>query len=219
MNILAFDTSSPLLALALQQGDQVRVLHETAPKEQAHILLPRIDQLLSEASLRVAQLDAIAFGAGPGSFTGTRIASSVAQGMGFAAHLPVIRLSSLAVMAQAAFLAHRFRKLLLALDARMGEVYTAYYEINAKDEAVLVGKERVYPLDALPRIARCHDYYAVGDAWKINAPRLIHSLGEAPKAIHPDQPPTGEALLVLARSLFEQKKWGTASQAVPNYLR
>src|SRR5690349_9145853 len=128
--ILAFDTSTSACTVALQNGDFVSVRHQLAPKQQAQLILPMINELLSSTSLTANELDAIAYGCGPGSFTGIRIASSVAQGIGFAINKPIIPVSSLAALAQTAFLEQQWTRLLVAVDARMGKIYWANYVIN-----------------------------------------------------------------------------------------
>src|SRR5690606_29845388 len=103
MKLLAIDTSAQACSIALQIDDEVKVWHEVVPMQQAQLILPRINQLLQESNLSLNQLDAVAFGCGPGSFTGVRIATSLAQGLGYALNIPLIPISSLAGLAQAAY--------------------------------------------------------------------------------------------------------------------
>ena len=103
MKILAIDTSSNACGVALLCNNEVKALHELAPMQQTQKILPMIDALLGEAKVSLNQLDALAFGCGPGSFTGVRIAVSVMQGLGYAMNLPLIPVSSLAALAQAAY--------------------------------------------------------------------------------------------------------------------
>ena len=123
MKILAIETSSHACSVALLNEDKVKISHIISPMQQAKLILPMIDELLKSSALTLNDLDAIAYGCGPGGFTGVRIAASVAQGLGFAVKLPIIPISSLAVMAEAAFLERQWRKLLVAVDARADQIY------------------------------------------------------------------------------------------------
>ena len=143
MKILAFDTSATVCSVAIQNGEQVRFLHKIAPMQQAKLILPMIQTLLAEFSLTFEDLDAIAYGCGPGSFTGIRIANSVAQGIAFAAQKPVIQVSSLAILAEAAYLEHSCRKMLVAVDARMNQIYWASYAVGQKGYVELIGEEHL----------------------------------------------------------------------------
>ena len=120
MKILAFDTSSNACSVALLNGSAVHSSNKTLPMQQAKLILPMIHTLLDECSVGLEELDAIAFGCGPGSsFTGIRIATSVAQGLGFATQKRLISVSSLAALAQTAYLAHGKERVFVAVDARM----------------------------------------------------------------------------------------------------
>ena len=103
MKILAFDTSTSACSIALLNHEQITSFHEIAPMQHTKIILPQIKQLLLNAKLELNQLDAIAYGCGPGSFTGIRIANSIAQALAFAQDKPLIQISSLAVLAQSAY--------------------------------------------------------------------------------------------------------------------
>nr|VFJ96912.1 MAG: tRNA threonylcarbamoyl adenosine modification protein YeaZ [Candidatus Kentron sp. H]VFJ97120.1 MAG: tRNA threonylcarbamoyl adenosine modification protein YeaZ [Candidatus Kentron sp. H]VFK02851.1 MAG: tRNA threonylcarbamoyl adenosine modification protein YeaZ [Candidatus Kentron sp. H] len=141
MKILAIDTATDACSVALHLDGEYWGRHELAPRQHAEILLPRIRELLSEAGLSLNHLDALAFGRGPGAFTGVRIATSVAQGLAFGADLPVVPISSLHALAQGAWRERGERNLLAALDARMGEVYWGAYRVAAA-EALLSDPQR-----------------------------------------------------------------------------
>ena len=128
MRILAFDTSTEACTVAL--GDDAHWVERTehAGSRHSELLLPMIQALLDEGGLALAQLDGIAFGAGPGSFTGLRIACGVAQGLALGADLPVVGVTSLEALAEAAHATHGWTRLVAALDARMQEVYFAAFE-------------------------------------------------------------------------------------------
>ena len=102
-----------------------------------------VDELLKAANLKLKDLDALAFGRGPGSFTGVRIGTGIAQGLAFGADLPMLPISSLAAMAQGTHRLYGATTVLPAIDARMGEIYFAQYELNENGIMTLVGDESV----------------------------------------------------------------------------
>ena len=127
MQILALDTSTAWLSVAIYDGHSVNGLRERAGSAASERVLPLVEQLLASAQLSLSQLAGIAYGAGPGSFTGVRVACGVVQGLALGADLPVYGVSSLSAVAHGAFRAHGWRRVLACLDARMREVYLAAY--------------------------------------------------------------------------------------------
>jgi tRNA threonylcarbamoyladenosine biosynthesis protein TsaB len=127
MPILAFDASTEVCAVALGDAAGWLERREHAGQRHSELLLPMIRALLAEAGLALADLDGIAFGAGPGSFTGLRIACGVAQGLALGAQLPVVGVATLEAMAETARAKHAWTRVVAALDARMREVYLAAY--------------------------------------------------------------------------------------------
>ena len=128
--MLAFETSSREGSVALQVDGAVRQAPIATPRQQTEELLPLTAKLLNGAGLSLRDLDAIAFGRGPGSFTGLRIAAAAAQGLGMATGLPLLPVSSLAATAQGLWRTHGSSNTLVCVDARMGEVYWAAFEIR-----------------------------------------------------------------------------------------
>jgi tRNA threonylcarbamoyladenosine biosynthesis protein TsaB len=124
MKILAFDTSTEYLSIALRLEGKTLLRECVAEQKHSSLLLPMVSEVLAEAEISLSQLDCIAFGVGPGSFTGLRIACSVAQGLAFGAGIPLIGISTLQALAQAC----GARRVIAAMDARMGEIYHAAYE-------------------------------------------------------------------------------------------
>ncbi|NNJ83882.1 MAG: tRNA (adenosine(37)-N6)-threonylcarbamoyltransferase complex dimerization subunit type 1 TsaB, partial [Gammaproteobacteria bacterium] len=133
MKILAIDTATDACSVSLHMDGQYRDSHEIAPRKHAEILLPRIEALLSAAALSPRDLDALAFGRGPGAFTGVRIATGVIQGLAFGADLPVVPISSLHALAQGAWRERGEKNILAAFDARMGEVYWGAYQLDTTE--------------------------------------------------------------------------------------
>lgn len=121
--ILALDTATEACSVGLLHQGQSRVIETIAQREHTKHILPMVDQILTEAGIKLADVDALAFGRGPGSFTGVRIGAGIAQGLALGANLPVIPVSNLLAMAQAAYRKLGATNVLAAIDARMNEVY------------------------------------------------------------------------------------------------
>ncbi|MES2299051.1 MAG: tRNA (adenosine(37)-N6)-threonylcarbamoyltransferase complex dimerization subunit type 1 TsaB [Pseudomonadota bacterium] len=147
--ILAIETSSELASCALLVGDTVHARQSSGVRTHSQSILPMVQELLAEAGVRLDQCEAIAFGAGPGSFTGVRTACGIAQGLAFGAGLPVIALVTLAGMAQACRERSGATEVLAVLDARMGEVYWAQYRY-ADGWQVVVAPALCAPQDVAP---------------------------------------------------------------------
>jgi len=145
MRILAFDTSTAWMSVAVGDGAAWRCHAELAGPAASEKLLPAIDATLRAASLALSDLDAIAFGAGPGAFTGVRLACSVAQGLAFGAGVPVVAIPTLAALAQAAWRQRGATRVLACLDARMREVYVAAYERAGDGWTVVLDPDVVKP--------------------------------------------------------------------------
>lgn len=144
MKILAIDTATECCSAALLVDGQVTAREMETERGAADHILPMVDELIAEAGLRLADLDAVAFGRGPGGFTGVRLAASVVQGLAFAADLPVVPVSDLAAVAARAFdMAPDVDRVVVCNDARMKEVYWACFERGTSGAAALVGVEHV----------------------------------------------------------------------------
>ncbi len=214
MNILAFDTSSSACSIALLLNEKIIERHAITPMQQAKVILPMIHELLDSENMTLQQLNAIAFGCGPGSFTGVRIAISVAQGLAYATDKPLIPVSSLAAVAQAAFQELGWKKLLVAVDARIDEVYWASYAVDSGKLVKLIGKEAVSTPDniCLPDKG---EWYGIGNAWEVYKSKIACQ----PKQIDANRLPMASAILALARSLFLQGSVVAPRDAKPVYLR
>jgi tRNA threonylcarbamoyladenosine biosynthesis protein TsaB len=140
MKLLAIDTSTEIASIALMIDEEISCDEQDSQKTHARLLLPMIDRLMVHAGLQMNQLDGIVFGCGPGSFTGLRIACSVAKGLAYAHDLGLIPVSSLGAIAWSARKLHHDATLpvLAVLDARMHEMYWSYFA-----EATLVSEEHV----------------------------------------------------------------------------
>lgn len=131
-HILAIEAASDSFSVALHTQGQQICRTEAAPRMHSRLLYPVLNDVMSEAGLKPNQLDAVAFGKGPGSFTGLRIAASTAQGIGFACDIPLIGVSTLQAMAQQAFIEHNASNVISIMDARMNELYVGQYSVNTE---------------------------------------------------------------------------------------
>ena len=141
MKILALDTSTEACSAAVYADKQVYAQFALTPREHTRLILPMVEKVLGDADLRLQDVDAIAVGRGPGAFTGIRIGVGVAQGLAMAADKPILPVSTLAALAQQAYVQQGATQVLAALDARMQEVYWGQYSL--KDGIMqLQGKSR-----------------------------------------------------------------------------
>lgn len=154
MNIVVIDTATEACSVAVQYQDTVTGQFLACPQQQSVTILPMLAQVLEEAEFAKEHIEGIAFGRGPGSFTGVRIALGMTQGLALGLNIPVVGVSTLATLAQEAFVAQpELSDVYAAIDARMSEVYFAHYQ-QEQGVAVLVGQESVIApalvLDILP---------------------------------------------------------------------
>ncbi|MCG8670378.1 MAG: tRNA (adenosine(37)-N6)-threonylcarbamoyltransferase complex dimerization subunit type 1 TsaB [Pseudomonadales bacterium] len=145
--ILAIDTSTEACSCALGNAESSIYRYIDVPRKHAEKVLPMVDELMSEAAITRGQLNAIAFGRGPGAFTGLRIAASAVQGLAFALDVPVIPISSLQALAQRADREFgdefTFDSAIAAIDARMGEIYWGVFGLGDQGLMVPVGEEQL----------------------------------------------------------------------------
>ena len=163
MNILAIDTATDACSCALETGGTIVARHAVEPRRHSELLLPMVHSVLEEAGVELGEIDAIAFGRGPGSFTGLRIACAVAQGLGLGAGCPLVPVSTLQVVATGMRRSRGTRRVLVAFDARMGEVYWGGFEWNGAT-MVAAFEESVAPPDAV-HVPGDGPWAAAGSGW------------------------------------------------------
>lgn len=216
--LLAVETATAACSAALAIGGEVRERYALAPRQHATLILPMIESLLAEAGLRVAQLDAIAFGRGPGSFTGVRIAASIAQGVAFAVERPVVPVSTLAALALGARRETGQGAVLAALDARRDEVYWGVYIDDGAGRLCLQGDE-VVRAPAAVAVPTDGDWVAAGSGWDAYGSLLMPRLGDRVRRVLPDLEPRAADVARIALAAFAQGRTVSPEQAVPVYLR
>ena len=213
MNLLAFDTSTDTLSIAVQRGDAVWEHSGPGGAQASATLIAALFSLLEQAALNLAQLDALVFGRGPGSFTGLRTACAVAQGLAFGANagrgIPVLPIDTLTAVAEQARHQHGCTDVVAVLDARMDEVYAARYQWQ---DSVWHGVGDL-GLSAPQAVQVPPGWTVAGNAQAAYGERL------APGALHVRALPTGVALLRLAPHLLATGHAVTAAAAQPLYIR
>src|SRR3990167_5173497 len=202
MNILSFDTATDACSAALLVGDNVFSRFEIAPRQHAKLLLPMIQDLLQEAKINLSDIDVIAFGCGPGSFMGVRLATGIAQGLAFGLQIPVIPVSTLQVIAQTAYEKTRAQKIVAGWDARMHEIYWGFYVC---DDNGLMQAQQEDALCTLEKIDK-DAFSAVGSAFAGNI-------------FSDDTYPDAKAMLAIALSKYLRNEIVSPENAHPHYLR
>lgn len=224
INILALDTATESCSAALLSEGKLTTREMEFERGHAEHILPMIDAVLIEAGLRLPEMDAIAFGRGPGGFTGVRLAASIVQGLAFGANLPVVPISDLAALAQRAFdLAFAPDRVLVCSDARMQEVYWACYDRAENGFAKLVGKERVGPPDSVKLPAAwigIPDRSVAGIGRGFRAyPTLRDSVGPKVLVARDDLLPRAAEIAQLAALDVSGGRLLKPEEAIPVYLR
>ncbi len=217
--ILAVDTATENCSVALMIGDDVISRCEYAPREHTTKILPMVDTVLAEGGLKLGQLDALAFGRGPGSFTGVRIGIGIAQGLAFGADLPMLGISTLAAMAQGTYRAHQSEQVLTAIDARMGEIYWGQYQRQTDGDWRVIDSELVIRPEGLVEQFSADNgiWLTAGTGWESYAEPLAQLKVQMEKGtvLYPDS----QDMVHLAKFALARDEAVSAEHASPVYLR
>ena len=217
MKLLAVETATEACSSALYIDGEIEERFQIAPREHTNLILPMMDSLISEASITLRDLDALAFSRGPGSFTGVRIATGVIHGVALGLDLPVIPVSTLAAIAQDCFNKTEAEYCFTAMDARMNEIYWAEYKKQEDGLAVLVGEETVGPAG---RVAFSGSKgFGAGSGWKIYEAELTARLDTFVAGYDASYLPRASCIASLGVAGFTQGKAVPVEQAMPVYLR
>jgi len=217
--ILALDSSTDACSVSLLVDGECLSLFELAAKSHTQRLLPMVDEVLQQADCPLSRLDAIAFGRGPGSFTGLRICMGIVQGLAFGADLPVLPVSTLAAMALGHYRAHPTdkRPVLASLDARMDEVYWSLFK-DAEGMPAALGDEHVMKpelvVESATALLKGVPLVGIGSGWRYDAMNALQ-----PEALFIESHPKAENIVLIAERAFAQGEAVTILEAQPVYLR
>ena len=213
VKLLALDTSTESCSAALWLDGDVQADAIHAGQRHSELLLPMIDRLLRGAGMELRALDAIAFGEGPGSFTGLRIACAVAQGLAFGAAVPVVGVGTLLALAQAS----AAQEAACCLDARMRQVYFAAYRRSAQGWTC-VHAPGVFAPDAVPHLPE-GSWIGCGNGFEVYGDALRARLGPDLHAVAPVVLPHAREIAILAAAELERGGGKPAAEALPLYVR
>lgn len=218
MKILALDTTQEYCSVALATERGLVVCEALAPRSHTDVILSQIESVLLESELQLNQLDALAFGCGPGSFTGLRIAAGVVQGLALGVDLSVVPVSSLATMAQGQFRQDQSHtKICVTFDARIQEVYWGNYQLingvmqSVTDDALSAPGDLYLPPDG-------GQWLGVGVGWS-TYPEIQERLSDRLIGVIPDTAPLAQDMIPIAKWMIEHNQAVHIGQAVPVYLR
>lgn len=213
MKILAFDTSTEYCSVAVWADGEMSVRDVRAGQRHSELLLPSVGEMLAERGMGLSSLDGIAFGSGPGSFTGLRIGCAVAQGLAFGADLPVIGVCTLLALAQEA----DGERIIACLDARMGEVYHAAFEKDAAGWREISAPGLYAPQDA-PQVTG-GGWIGCGGGFIAHGAALRERYAGRLQRVIAEAFPPARAIALLAAPRFANGEGCDAAQAAPLYLR
>ena len=213
MRILALEASTEYCSVALWQDGNIASRCERVGQKHSEVLIEMLDELLRGERVRLAQVDGIAFGKGPGSFTGVRIACGVAQGLALGADLPVAGVCTLQALAQTS----GHDKVIAALDARMAEVYHAAYERRGETWVTVCEPSLRLP-QAAPQVAGS-GWFGAGSGFIAHGAALGERYAGQLAGCDAQAVPQASAIAVLAAPLFAAGQGVDAAQAMPLYLR
>ncbi|MBX9704801.1 MAG: tRNA (adenosine(37)-N6)-threonylcarbamoyltransferase complex dimerization subunit type 1 TsaB [Gammaproteobacteria bacterium] len=211
--ILALETSAAACSVALSINGVVTEQIVPTQRGQAQVLLPMIDSLLAEAQLSLADIDALALSIGPGSFTGLRVAMSVVQGLTISTDIPIIPIPSLQVLAQTAYRERGMQKVLVCVNAYMGELYWGEFALQ-QDSMIATIKEQLLKPENVALPSNLTGYSGIGSGWLLE-PISVPETFIVDTAILPH----AQDVAILAASEFSQGKVFAIDDISPVYLR
>jgi tRNA threonylcarbamoyladenosine biosynthesis protein TsaB len=218
VKLLAIETAGDACSCALLVGGDCFERHRVAPRQHAELVLSMVEELLDEARLALANLDVLAFGRGPGSFTGLRVAAGVIQGLAYGANLPVVPVSSLQALAQGARRERGSTRVLAAFDARMGEVYWGAYEDHGSGLMTACMDDMATAPEAVP-LPSGSGWLGAGEGWGAYSRVLAERIGDKLSGTEPDRLARALDVATLARAAHGRGASVSAALALPVYVR
>jgi tRNA threonylcarbamoyladenosine biosynthesis protein TsaB len=213
MRVLALETSTEYCSVALWQDGVVAERNELAGQKHSEMLMAMLDDVLKRGGVKLGQLDGIAFGMGPGSFTGVRIACGVTQGLALGANLPVAGICTLEALAEGS----GKRRVIAALDARMHEIYHAAYEKHGEVWATVSEPFLCKPDEAPP--VPGNDWFGAGSGFAVHGAALVERYAGQLQGMDTAAVPQAAAIAVLGATQFAHNLGVDAADALPLYLR
>lgn len=208
MKVLALETANEQCSVSVIDDTQELFFQlDARAKAQTQTILPMIEQGLNDLGLAVSDLTAIAFSRGPGSFSGVRINAAVTQALAWSNDLPVIPVSTLQALAQAAYRLHDLTAVTAVLDARMNEVYVASYQLDAQRIMQAVDEEQLLSYE---QGAEAVKFTVVG-----SGANLVQETASEYKNVSA----TAQDIAMIARAAAKTENWVSAELALPVYLR
>ncbi|KMK51935.1 hypothetical protein RO21_03525 [[Actinobacillus] muris] len=214
--ILALDTATEACSVALLHQGQHTFMDELSPRSHTQRILPMVDELLTQAGIDLRQVDYLAFGRGPGSFTGVRVGVGIAQGLAMGADLPVVALSNLHIMAEQAYQTLGATEVVALIDARMNEVYFTQLTKTADGWQDIIPEQVCAPEKAIAQIRQERNPTVVGTGWAAYPAFASADLGVIVSDI---TLPSARYMLPLALAQATQGRTQSALEIEPVYLR
>jgi tRNA threonylcarbamoyladenosine biosynthesis protein TsaB len=213
MKLLALDTSTEYLSLALWLDGEVIDRDLLAGQTHSQLILPMLGEMLEVSGLTLPEFDGIAFGEGPGSFTGLRIGCGIAQGLAYGADLPAVGVSTLLALTQQT----DAERVIACLDARMGEVYHAAY-IKDDLDWLMIHEPGLYPPHDVPAVAG-EGWYGIGSGWEAYEDTLQQCYAGQMSGFAGQAFPHARDIAALAAKMFAQGEAKSAADIAPVYIR
>ena len=211
--LLAFETATAACSVALWLNGEITQRFEIIPQRHSDIILDLVDELLSNAGISLKNLDAITFGSGPGSFMGVRIATGIAQGIAYGIDVPVIPVSTLQALAQAAYQKINSEQVIAGWDARMDSIYWGVYQADVRNIMQAITGDHVdYPRDIRFLKRKC---IGAGNAWPVYRSYLPPDFLFTEEEIYPD----AASVAVIAYQKFKRGDVLPPEKAEPTYIR
>lgn len=213
--ILAIDTSTEACSVALLYQNEITHDFLVSARDHTKQILPMVDKILKQSDCLLSQVDAIAFGQGPGSFTGVRIGIGVAQGLALGIDRPMIGVSTLMTLAQGALRLNQAKNVIAAIDARMNEVYLGQYQYVNEQWQDMIDECVIAPEKVADKVKRkcTDDYYSAGTGWQ-TYPEMLTDIKSSDLLL-----PHAQDLIVIANQKWQRQELVNVEDVEPTYLR